>query len=154
MPRGRWPAEPQRDRQRLSAALRWTVSLPQFRRRFPRRRRRRHPVGLGHWPGAEPAGDVLSTCLLTSEQARESGPADMATTQNPVLVANIARNNDRRAGGGWRLRLWNVPGLMDGASRARFNAKPYATCSTSPCHPVLSPGFGISGHRSRVESHD
>lgn len=41
----------------------------------------------------------------------------------------------------------------DGVSRGRFNAKPYARCLTSPCHPVLSPSPGISGHRSRVESH-
>jgi len=55
----------------------------------------------------------------------------MRTTQNPVLVANIARNNDRRARGGWRLRLWNVPGLMD----ARGNGIPwhYADKSVEAC---------------------
>lgn len=132
----------------LSAALRWTVSLPHFWQRFPRRRRRRQPVGLGHWSGPEPAGNVVSTCLLTSMQARESGPVAMRTTQNPVLVANLARNNNRRARGEWRLRLWNVPGLMD----ARGNGIPwhYADKSVEACRRMAHRETRELGLRLRV----
>ena len=37
----------------------------------------------------------------------------MTTKRNPTLVANIARINDVDTAGGWRLRLWNIPGLVD-----------------------------------------
>ena len=72
----------------------------------------------------------------------------MTTTQNPVLVANIARNNDRRARGGWRLRLWNVPGLMD----ARGDGIPwhYADQSVEACRRMAHRKAHDLGLRLRV----
>ena len=72
----------------------------------------------------------------------------MTTTQNPVLVANIARNNDRRARGGWRLRLWNVPGLMDG----RGNGIPWnhADQSVEACRRMAHRKAHDLGLRLRV----